>query len=1016
MMRVFFTALAALALMAAPARATTITVDSANSAAVTDGNCTLREAISAANTNTPFGAADACSAGQGSNVMDKIVFNIGAGNPTINLAAPLQDITEPVEIHGELAGGGRVVLNGTSAGAGADGLRINTLDATINRVLVSGLVINRFPGDGIEVVSGKLGLTSSLIGTDPTGATAQANGGNGVNLSGGLLGTVGGPNGTTPGGACTGDCNVISGNSLNGVLVDASGTSFIRGNHIGVSASGTVDRGNVQDGIHVTADNADIGGLAPSLGNVISGNNGDGIEVNGASVDGAKVRGNLIGTDTTGGVDLGNTQSGVRITDAPANAVGSGATGAGNVISGNNGNGVLIENATAMNNLVAGNLIGTDATGTADLGNGNAGVFTQNSSGNVIGGDTAGERNLISGNVGGVDLNGAGSDSNVVSGNYIGTDITGTLKVGNVGNGIDVAGTNNQIGGPAGVTVGGPCTGQCNLVSGNSTGVHVGDPIAPSVTTEGNVLQGNYIGTTADGTAGLGNIGAGVSLALPSTGTDVGGDTAQKRNVIAGNGVSGVQMLGPTSGNTILGNFIGVGATGGALGNGSMGVRLAPQTGVPINNMIGGDTAAKENVISNHPLAGITISGDGADGNVVLRNTGTNNGLFLDIGSPDGPGNGATGANAGVQAPVVTVAGASLARGTADPGSEIIVFRTSDAGGTNMKGIAGFVGGASVDASGKWELVYSTPLGAGQNIAAIQVKGTGSSEASLVAATDAAAPETTIASGPADGSVTADSTPEFGFESEAGATFQCSVDGGAFAACSSPQTLAALPDGQHSFSVRATDTNANTDPTPAQRTFTVDTTVPDTTAPDTQISSAPPPLGRSTTVTTTFSSTEPGSSFACSLDGGAFAPCSSPDARAVSDGSHTFQVRATDAVGNTDASPASATFRVDSVRPAASKLSAKKRVLRRGRGTTFRFRLSEAARAVVTIEQRKGKRFVRRGRLTKGAAKAGQNSVAFAGRFGKHKLPLGRYRATLIATDPAGNVSKAVRTTFRVKR
>ena len=96
--------------------------------------------------------------------------------------------------------------------------------------------------------------------------------------------------------------------------------------------------------------------------------------------------------------------------------------------------------------------------------------------------------------------------------------------------------------------------------------------------------------------------------------------------------------------------------------------------------------------------------------------------------------------------------------------------------------------------------------------------------ATFQSAGDIVPPETTIDSGP---TLTRDATPDFAFSAnEAGSTFECAVDGGTFAACTSPTTLAALADGQHVFSVRATDAAGNADPTPATKTFTVDATGP----------------------------------------------------------------------------------------------------------------------------------------------------------------------------------------------
>ena len=175
---------------------------------------------------------------------------------------------------------------------------------------------------------------------------------------------------------------------------------------------------------------------------------------------------------------------------------------------------------------------------------------------------------------------------------------------------------------------------------------------------------------------------------------------------------------------------------------------------------------------------------------------------------------------------------------------------------------------------------------------------------------DATAPETTIDSGPSG--TANDPTPTFTFSSsEGGSSFKCKVDSNGYSACASPKTTAHLADGSHTFSVRATDQAGNTDATPDSRTFTVDATAPETT-----IDSGPSGITNDPTPTFTFSSSEGGSSFQCRVDSGSFASCSSPKTTAhLADGSHTFSVRAADQAGNTDATPDSRTFTVDTVRP-----------------------------------------------------------------------------------------------------
>jgi hypothetical protein len=175
---------------------------------------------------------------------------------------------------------------------------------------------------------------------------------------------------------------------------------------------------------------------------------------------------------------------------------------------------------------------------------------------------------------------------------------------------------------------------------------------------------------------------------------------------------------------------------------------------------------------------------------------------------------------------------------------------------------------------------------------------------------DLTLPDTVIDSGPSG--ATGDNTPTFTFHStETGSTFQCAVDAGAFASCTSPRTTAALSDGPHTFRVRAIDAAGNVDDSPATRDFTVDTS-----APDTVIDSGPTGPTKDSTPTFTFHSTESGSTFKCAVDNGAFTSCTSPHTTAaLSDGQHTFKVQATDAQGNVDPTPATQTFTVDTVAP-----------------------------------------------------------------------------------------------------
>jgi hypothetical protein len=176
-------------------------------------------------------------------------------------------------------------------------------------------------------------------------------------------------------------------------------------------------------------------------------------------------------------------------------------------------------------------------------------------------------------------------------------------------------------------------------------------------------------------------------------------------------------------------------------------------------------------------------------------------------------------------------------------------------------------------------------------------------------AVDTNAPETTITGGPS-GTVT-QATATFTFTTtDPGATFECKLDGAAFASCTSPVNLTGLSSAAHVFQVRSRDAVGNVDATPDSRTWTVDFT-----APDTIITASPAAATNATTASFSFSSTESGT-FECKLDAGAFAACTSPKSYTGSAaGPHTFQVRAKDGVGNIDASPASFTWTVDTAAP-----------------------------------------------------------------------------------------------------
>jgi hypothetical protein len=156
-------------------------------------------------------------------------------------------------------------------------------------------------------------------------------------------------------------------------------------------------------------------------------------------------------------------------------------------------------------------------------------------------------------------------------------------------------------------------------------------------------------------------------------------------------------------------------------------------------------------------------------------------------------------------------------------------------------------------------------------------------------------------------------TANFSFSSRAGSTFECARDGGVFASCVSPLVYAGLGDGSHVFSVRARSPVGNTGPTTSYE-WIIDTVPPQTT-----IVSTPPATSTDASASFNFSSSEAGSTFACSLDAAGFSPCASPQAYVgLGDGGHTFRVAAVDAAGNSDASAASYSWQIVGVGPATT--------------------------------------------------------------------------------------------------
>jgi hypothetical protein len=443
-----------------------------------------------------------------------ICFNIGGGGyETIN-ATSGYTITHSVTIDGTsqpgYGGAPLIEINGAGAGAGTSGLNVTAGNTTIK-----GLIVNRFGGDGIifnnnggntaqsdyvgtnssgtaafgngasgigmqtpnntirgNLVSGNHGtgiavtgagasgnvIAGNHVGTDATGSYSVGNWADGILLTNAPNNTVGGTNGVTVGGACTGDCNLSSGNGANGIGIwqSAATGNVVKGNYAGVNNSGRSALPNGDIGFEAQdAPNNTIGGTTDVERNVFSGNLGAGVSLTGSSGTGNVVEGNYIGPDVTGQVGIGNHKMGVNIgspsggsNNAHNNTIGGTAgttpagscTGTCNVIASNAWNGVYISGSTGGANSIIGNHIGVSASGGNSMGNVLDGIGIIDSPANGIGGPVTSARNIISANgANGIVVIGNSSGSNRVEGNYIGEAVNQGSQPNGV-NGVSVAG------------------------------------------------------------------------------------------------------------------------------------------------------------------------------------------------------------------------------------------------------------------------------------------------------------------------------------------------------------------------------------------------------------------------------------------------------------------------------------------------------------------------------------------------------------------------------------------------
>jgi hypothetical protein len=355
--------------------------------------------------------------------------------------------------------------------------------------------------------------------------------------------------------------------------------------------------------------------------------------------------------------------------------------GAANKISGFiinrfNGAGIFIGYYKARSNIVTGNFIGTNATGTSTLPNYTGIAVHYRAKLNIIGGTTEEDRNVISGNEYGIDIYSNGTDSNAVLGNYIGIDASGEIALGNTMGCVFIVGDcrDNMIGGAT--------PQERNIISGSthSGNIYMGN----GVTINGgryNKVIGNFIGTNKDGTKPLPNIDYGVSLTYGQANI-IGGTAPGEGNVISGNDWGGIFIrFSETMNNVITGNFIGTDVTGLInLGNFHEGIYL--DYGAK-NNIIG-----PNNVIVNNGVYGIIVKHDSTTNNKITQNSISNHSQ-LGIRNEEG-------GNSLLTPPTITEVSDTQISGTAPSNSIVEIFSDSEDEGAIYEGTV------TTDASGNF--------------------------------------------------------------------------------------------------------------------------------------------------------------------------------------------------------------------------------------------------------------------------------------------------------------------------
>lgn len=614
-----------------------------------------------------------------------------------------------------------------------------------------------------------------------------------------------------------------------GISVDNSKYFRAIDSWFGVGLDGNLD--GMTTGVFLGSGSSEsrIGNGGLGTGNVFAGSAEDGLDIVGASS--VEVLGNYFGVKPDGATpavngkdievsstdDIGASGISIGTRVSPKAAATPECDGGCNVISGALSTGIDLEGDSkpeeppAVATTIRGNYIGLNAAGTAPVANASVDVYVGKAAQTVVGGSKPGEANRINGGEVGVEAGPAAPDL-VVRGNLIGVDASGTGSLAPPGEGILVE--SEKL----------PSSAVEAVIADNELRMDGGVAIA----------QGGYGATIAEN-----------RISGAKVGIETFGFTAEHGNLIEGNSIAGPGdngILVENDLNEIIGNAIA------DAGDAGIWIKGSP-TSFVTGNLIGGDTAAGENVINGSGGDAIEILDRQHTANEVARNRGgANNGLFIDL-IPAKPGT-EKDPNNGIEPPELSTLSQASAGGSAKAGATVRVFGKQSAAAGEVES---FLGEATADADGNWEVFFGGAIPAGTFVAATQTSEGGTSELApattipgagdtpvggggggggdvvggilgdigkSLARRSRSRPQTKIMKGP--GKRSRNGSARFEFKSnERGSVFLCKLDGKPFDLCKSPKRYQHLEPGKHVFKVRAVNPEGRIDSSPAKSQFTV---------------------------------------------------------------------------------------------------------------------------------------------------------------------------------------------------